>query len=376
MLGINEIGNKNALMTGTKDTPSFGNAYTPSFGSTTFHDEFVSSHENGVTVKQIGLFALIGLTIGAGVAMLLKKPSTAATEELEHVVEYQLQERGWLKKFFTKTPEEIQKKAEIEAAKAAAEAKAKEAKIDAQIRLTEAENKIKAARSGLDNSSLETISSNETVLERAKRLNTTPGTEVTEVPGRLRRAARWCNPINHIGQGGRKYQAKVAAEKAFKERQTAAKAAREFEGIEPSLDKPIASAPAPITDATKTERTPELDKARSEFLGTLDAKKLAELDKQGIYFLNGFDKAEERLMYNGERNFEEVWQEQLPARLASLNAKIDGELKQAAECGNGWVAGQYISDGNISYAQARANAMGYFLVETKPGSGSYKLKSE
>lgn len=258
MLGINEIGNKNALMTGTKDTPSFGNAYTPSFGSTTYHDEFVSNHENGVTVKQIGLFALIGLAIGAGVAMLLKKPSTAATEELEHVVEYQLQERGWLKRFFTKTPEEIQKKAEIKAAKAAAEAKAKEAKIDAQIRLAEAENKLKTARSGLGNSSPEAISSNETVLERAKKIKVEAKPEkkglFTRIKDRFSRGKTPAAHSNELGTGEVKFD-----------------------------NTPLkADTSEPANIVPTLERTPELDKARSEFLGTLEAKKNADTASEAV----------------------------------------------------------------------------------------------
>lgn len=105
MSGISEIGSKNNLNQGTKGMPAFGNAYSPSFGSTTYHDEFVSSHDSGgVTAKQIGLFALVGLAVGAVVALALKKPSAAtveaadATEVVEKVVEYRLAEGGTARK--------------------------------------------------------------------------------------------------------------------------------------------------------------------------------------------------------------------------------------------------------------------------------------
>lgn len=99
MLGISEIG-KNNLNQGTKGMPAFGSAYSPSFGNTTYHDEFVSSHDNGVTAKQIGLFALVGLAVGAVVALAFKKPSAATTEaaeEVEKIVEYRLKDDSLLK---------------------------------------------------------------------------------------------------------------------------------------------------------------------------------------------------------------------------------------------------------------------------------------
>ncbi len=174
MLGISEIG-KNTLTQGAKSMPAFGSAYTPSFGNTTYHDEFVSSHDSGgVTAKQIGLFALVGLAVGAVVALALKKPSAAtveaadATEFVEKVVEYRLDERGWLKRLFTSTPEEIKLKAERKAAKAAAKAEVKtakvaakaetkaakieaktdtkEAKLEAKTRIAEAKAKLKEAK--------------------------------------------------------------------------------------------------------------------------------------------------------------------------------------------------------------------------------------
>lgn len=104
MLGISEIG-KNILTQGTKSMPAFGSAYTPSFGNTTYHDEFVSSHDSGgVTAKQIGLFALVGAGFAAVVALALRKPSATtveaaegAAESVEKIVEYRLKEDSLLK---------------------------------------------------------------------------------------------------------------------------------------------------------------------------------------------------------------------------------------------------------------------------------------
>lgn len=168
MSGISEIGSKNNLTQGPKSMPAFGSAYTPSFGNTTYHDEFVSSHDSGgVTAKQIGLYALIGAGIAAAVALAFRKPSAtsveaadAAGEVVERVVEYRLDERGWLKRLFCKTPEEriaaaeakkvkIEKKAEIKAVKTAADAEKKAAKVEGKARVAEAEARLAAAKAGI-----------------------------------------------------------------------------------------------------------------------------------------------------------------------------------------------------------------------------------
>ena len=56
-------------------------------------------------------------------------------------------------------------------------------------------------------------------------------------------------------------------------------------------------------------------------------KELSELDKQGIEVLNAIDKPAEKSMYRGGKNFEQLWQEELPARLKDLNACIDHDLE-------------------------------------------------
>lgn len=170
MLGVNEIG-RNALLTGTtKNTPSFGSAYSPSFGNTVYHDEFVSSHDSGgVTTKQIGLFALIGLGIGAAVALVLKKPSAATevTEQVEKVVEYRLDNRGFFKRLFTKNPEKIKIKSD------------KQAKLDA-IR------------------------------------NETAEAGVSKVPNWLVRTARWGYAPNWFGKRAARIEGKRIAENALR----------------------------------------------------------------------------------------------------------------------------------------------------------------
>lgn len=266
MLGINEIGSKNALMTETKNTPSFGSAYTPSFGSTTYHDEFVSSHENGVTVKQIGLFALIGLAIGAGVALLLKKPSAGTKEEIEHIVEYQLQERGWLKRLFTSTPEEIQRKAEIKAARVAADAEAKakkidanavieKAKIDAKAKTAEAEAKLKAAKA---------TPSKPTNVGITPAIDKFKLTEKAKEAAEKAKEAREAYEAIHggktskiIGYFGKENRAVRKLENEAKKAQEAAKKAgasiKEIEGLKPEdyrVDTP--AAPAPTTPEPPT----------------------------------------------------------------------------------------------------------------------------
>lgn len=58
-------------------------------------------------------------------------------------------------------------------------------------------------------------------------------------------------------------------------------------------------------------------------------KELSELDKQGIKVLNTIDKPLEQSMYSGGKNFEQLWQEELPARLKDLNTSIDMDLECA-----------------------------------------------
>lgn len=223
MLGISEIGSKNALLTGTtKDTPSFGSSYNPSFGNTTYHDEFVSSHESGVSAKQIGLFALVGIALGAGVALLLKKPSAASTEvaeELEKIVEYRLVERGPLGKAFD---------------------------------FVTAKN-WRAERSAK--------------LEALQKETAEAG--VGEVPGKIWRFGRWLNPFNHIGEGAAIVKGKRVAENALNiklaeaERITnapikAAKAQAEADKIvaKAKLDKARTTPAKPVTTTKPGETRP------------------------------------------------------------------------------------------------------------------------
>lgn len=206
MLGISEIG-KNSLAQGTKSMPAFGSAYSPSFGNTTYHDEFVSSHNDGVTAKQIGLFALIGAGIAAVVALAFRKPSAAtaeAAEEVEKIVEY------------------------------------------------------KMAGSGTAGKVLDFITAKNWRAERRVRLDAikkeTAEAGVAEVPSWLRRAARFVWIPNRFGESSAVLKGRKIAEEALN---------KEIKAAERIADAPIREAEA-LAKAGKIEDKARVAKAKAD----------------------------------------------------------------------------------------------------------------
>ena len=359
MVGFSGINSYNSLNVSKKGLPAFGsNEFTPSFGnSLEYHDEFVSSREDSkTTAKQIGLFALVGLAVGAGVALLFKKP--AALEEAGgKFIEVELKEESLLGKvlnIFKRKPSATEGLAE------GAEGAEKEPGVLYKIAAL-------PFRIGIGIVKLPYTIPRAIIRKVNGKQATKAGEAVVEAVTTGKTAAK---------EHGKLYNAVHYFGKEAKEARKAAKRASQFEGLGEDAFKvdgtSIDGTAKSVSYTGEAIDTSEATKATDVADGTTTVKNpapitiLTKLDKQGIKFLDTHHKASEKLIYKGDKKFEDAWRDGLQGRLAKLNEDIDKRIERCRQKGKGYFQLHHTERKNfVKYAQARAEENGLKLTKIK-----------